>query len=262
MLMANQQSAELPQPGIRSLHDPSPLVAPHFAPVVVALPLIVLSIRSDQFDGTLLQSLTQRIGIVPGVRDYAPGFLPRPAFWARDTDFLERGFRKRNLCRRGTFQPNSQRKTLTVDQYHPLRSLAALGFTDCVAPFLAGAKLPSRNVSSHFSRPSASSAPSRARHASSQTSSSCHCFNRRQQVAGEGNSSGRKRHAAPVCRIHRMPSKQARFDAQGRPRLSFLRLGSGNNGPINSHCLSVTSFCRFFMTEVQPFSHLKHKYLL
>jgi hypothetical protein len=260
--MSDQQTAELTQPGVGPLHDPSPLVAPHFASVIVELPLVVLSIRSDQFDGPLLQPFPKRIRIVTSIGDHAPGLLPRPTFGARDADFLERSFRKRNFCRRGTFQPNSQRKTLTVDQYHPLRSLAALGFTDCVEPFLAGAKLPSRNVSSHLSRPSASSAPSRARHASSHTPSSCHCFNRCQQVAGEGNSSGRKRHAAPVCRIHRIPTKQARFDAHGRPRLSFLRRGSGNNGAINSHCSSVTSFCRFFMTKAQPFNRLIRKYLI
>ena len=97
------------------------------------------------------------------------------------------GFRKLNFCRRGTFQPNSQRKTLTVDQYHPLRALAPLGFTHSEAPFFAGAKLPSKKVSSHLSRPSSSSAPNSARQASSQTPSSSHCFSRRQQVAGEGN---------------------------------------------------------------------------
>jgi hypothetical protein len=36
----------------------------------------------------------------------------------------------------------------------------------------------------------------------SQTPSSSHCRNRRQQVEGEGNSSGKNRHAAPVWRIH------------------------------------------------------------
>ena len=259
--MANQKSAELTEPGIGSLHDPAPFVTPHLASIVIAPSLVVLPIRCNQLDGSLLQPLAQRIGVVPGVGDYAPRLLPRPALAAWDADFLERGFRKRNFCRRGAFQPNSQRKTLTVDQYHPLRSLAAFGFTDGVAPFLAGAKLPSRNVSSHLSRPSSSSAPSRARHASSHTPSSCHCFSRRQQVAGEGNSSGRNRHAAPVCRIHRIPSKQARFDAHGRPRLSFLRRNSGNNGAIKSHCSSVTSFCRFFMTEAQLNPRLKRKYL-
>src|SRR5208337_1993549 len=229
--MTNQKSAELTEPGIGSLHDPAPFVSSHFASVVIALPPVVLAIRRDQLDGPLLQSLTQRVGVVASVGDYACRFLPRPTLRPRDADFFKRGFRKRNFCRRGTFQPNSQRKTLTVDQYHPLRPLAALGFTDRIAPFLAGAKLPSRNVSSHFSKPSASNAPNRARH------------------------------AAPVCRIHRMPSKQARFDAHGRPRLSFLRRGSGNKGATNSHCSSVNSFCRFFITEAQQHNRLTRKYL-
>jgi len=43
---------------------------------------------------------------------------------------------------------------------------------------------------------------------------------RGQRVAGEGNSSRRNRHAAPVC-IHRMISKQAQFDAQGRAPVVF-----------------------------------------
>ncbi len=261
MLMTYKQSAELTKPGVGALHDPAASVAAHLTSVFIAPPLVVLAVGRNQLDGPLLQSLTQRVGVVASVGDYAFRFLPRPAFGARDADFLERGFRKRNFCRRGTFQPNSQRKTLTVNQYHPLRPLAALGFTDRIAPFLAGAKLPSRKVSSHFSNPSWSSAPNRARHASSHTPSSCHCFSRRQQVAGEGYSSGRNRHAAPVCRIHRIPSKQARFDAQGRPRLSFLRRGWGNNGSINSHCSSVTSFCRFFMTEAHQPTSLTRKYL-
>ncbi len=261
MLMTHKQSAELTKPGVGALHDPAASVAAHLASIFIAPPFVVLAVGRNQLDGPLLQSFTQRVGIVASVGDYAFRFLPRPALRPRDADFLKRGFRKRNFCRRGTFQPNSQRKTLTVDQYHPLRSLAALGFTDRIAPFFAGAKLPSRNVSSHFSKPSASNAPNKARHASSHTPSSCHCFSRRQQVAGEGYSSGRNRHAAPVCRIHRMPSKQARFDAHGRPRLSFLRRGSGNNGSINSHCSSVNSFCRFFITEAQQHNRLKRKYL-
>ena len=186
----------------------------------------------------------------------------RGTFYDITPDFGERGFRKRNFCRRGTFQPNSQRKTLTVDQYHPLRALAALGFTDGGAPFFAGAKLPSKKLSSHCSRPSASNPPSRARQASSQMASSCHCCSRRQQVEGEGNSSGRKRQAAPVCEIHRMPSKQARFGAGGRPRLSRRGLGLGSKGSINCHCSSLNSFCRFFMTEAHQLTYLTRKYLM
>jgi hypothetical protein len=157
--------------------------------------------------------------------------------------------------RRGTFQPNSQRNTFTVDQYHPLCTLATLGFSHCRAPFFAGAKLPSRNASSHFSKPFWSKLPSSFRQASSQTPFSSHCCSRRQQVEGEGNSSGRKRQAAPVCKIHKIPSKQARLGAGGRPRLP-LGLGAGSNGSTNNHCSSFNSFCRFFITEAQPLTCL------
>jgi len=259
--MTNQQSSELAQPGVGSFDDPTPLVASQFAPIFVAPLPIVLPVRCDQLDAALLQPLAQRVRIVGGVGNHPFRLLPRTTFGSRNRDFLERGLRKRNFVRSGTFQPNSQRKTLTVDQYHPLRPLAPLGFPDGRAPFFAGAKLPSRKVSSHFSRPSSSSAPSSVRQAFSQTPSSSHCLSRRQQVEGEGNSSGKNRHAAPVCRIHRMPSKQPRFDAQGRPLLSRRRRGGGSIGSTSSHCSSLSSFCLCFMTEAHQFTHLIRKYL-
>ena len=261
MLMPDQQASELTKPCVGSLHDPTANIAPQFTSILVAPFLVVLPVGRNQFNPSLLQALTQRVGVVAAVGDHALRLLPRTAFPAWDPDFGECGFRKRNFTGGGTFQPNSQRKTLTVDQYHPLRPLAPLGFTDREAPFFAGAKLPSKKVSSHFSRPSSSSAPSSVRHAFSQTPSSSHCLSRRQQVEGEGNSSGTNRHAAPVCRIHRMPSKQPRFDAQGRPRLSRRRLGRGSMGSTNSHCSSVNSFCRFFMTEAHQQTRLIRKCL-
>src|SRR5229473_961207 len=261
MLMTNQQSSELTEPGVGSFHNPAALITPQFAPVFVAPFLVVLAVGRNQFYASLLQALAERVGVVAAVGNHALGLLSRAAFRARHADCGERGFRKFNFTGGGTFQPNSQRKTLTVDQYHPLRPLAPLGFPDSGTPFFAGAKLPSRKVSSHFSRPSSSSAPSSARQAFSQTPSSSHCLSRRQQVEGEENSSGKNRHAAPVCRIHRMPSKHPRFDAQGRPRLSCLRLGGGSMGSTNSHCSSVNSFCRFFMTEAQQLTRLTRKYL-
>ena len=256
MLMTDQQAAKLTEPRIGSLYNPAALITPQFAPIFVTPPLIVLPVGRNQFNPALLQSLTQWVGVVAAVGDHTLGLLPRATFPAWDPDFGERGFRKRNFTGGGTFQPNSQRKTLTVDQYHPLRPLAPLGFTDREAPFFAGAKLPSKKVSSHFSRPSSSSAPSSARHAFSQTPSSSHCLSRRQQVEGEGNSSGKNRHAAPVCKIHRMHSKHARLDAQGRPRLSGRRRGGGSMGSTNSHCSPVNSFCRFFMTEAHQLTRL------
>lgn len=250
--MTNEQSAELSEPGVGALNDPTPLVASQFSAIFIPPFLVVLPVGCNQFDTSLLPSLPQRVGVVTAVCNHAFRLLPRSALGPRDADFGECGVRKRNFCRRGTFKPNSQRNTLTVSQYHPLRALATLGLANCFAPFFAGAKLPSRKASSHLNSPSASRVPSNVRHADSHTPRSSHCLNRRQQVEGEGYSSGKKRHAAPVCSTQRMPSKHSRLDDQGRPRLSRLRRGSGNNGPINFHCSSVNTFCRFFMTEAQP----------
>ncbi len=260
--MTNKQPAKLSQPSIGPLHDPAALVPPQLAPVFVPPMVVVLAIRDDQFDSATAQSLAQRIGIVTAIGNHPLRFLSRAALGSRDPDFGKRGFRKLNFTGGGTFQPNSQRKTFTVDQYHPLRALAPLGFPDGRAPFFAGAKLPSRKASSHFNSPSWSNAPSNTRQAFSHTPSSSHCLRRRQQVEGEGNSSGRNRHAAPVCRIHKMPSKQARLGDGGRPRRSALSRGGGSMAPTNSHCSSLNSFCRSFMTEAQPFTRLTHKYLM
>src|SRR5664280_3297911 len=140
MLMANQQPAELTKPSVGALDDPAAFVAAELPPVFVTLPPVALAVGCDQLDATLAKPFAQWVGIVPAVGDYALGPLPRTAFRLWDADFAERGFRKLNFCRRGTFQPNSQRKTLTVDQYHPLRALAPLGFTHGRAPLFRRCK--------------------------------------------------------------------------------------------------------------------------
>jgi hypothetical protein len=262
MFVTDQYAAELTEPGIGAFDLPASFVASQFPAILVFPFLVVLPIGCDQFNTPLFPSFAQRVGVVATVGDHSLRLLPRPPFALRDPDLVERGVRKRNFCRRGTFQPNSQRNTFTVSQYHPLCAFTTLGFADRIAPFLAAAKLPSRKASSHLRRPFSSNAPSNVRQALSQTPSSSHRFNRRQQVEGEGYSSGRKCHAAPVRSIHKMPSKQLRFGTGGRPRSSLRRFGAGNNGPINSHCSSVNSFCRFFMTEAQSLNCLKRKYLL
>jgi hypothetical protein len=259
--VTDQNAAKLTEPCVGALDLPASFVASQFPSVFMSLLPAVVAVGCDQFDTSPFPSLSQRIGIITPIGDHPVGLLSRPAFRSRDTDLVKRGVRKRNFCRRGTFQPNSQRNTFTVSQYHPLCAFATLGFADSIAPFLAGAKLPSMKASSHRSRPLASNAPSNVRQALSQTPCSSHPFNRRQHVDGEGYSSGRKRQAAPVCRIHKMPSRQLRFGAGGRPRPSLRRFGSGNSGPINSHCSSVNTFWRFFTTEDQQPNRLKRKYL-
>jgi len=135
MLVTNQQSAELPEPRIGSFHDPSALVAAELAANFIAPQFVVLPVRRDQLNASLLESLAQWIGVVAAVRYDAFRLLPRPSARPGYADFGDCGFRKIKFTGGGTFQPNSHRKSFTVDQYHPLRPLAPLGFADCGAPF-------------------------------------------------------------------------------------------------------------------------------
>jgi hypothetical protein len=129
----------------------------------------------------------------------------------------------------------SQRNTFAVDHHHPLRAFAPLGFANPEAPFLAGAKLPSKKLSLQSSRPPWSSSERKARQILSHTSCSSHCRNRRQQVLAAGYCLGKSRQRAPVLSTQRMPSSTARLSAQGRPRLRNF----GNSGSTRSHCFSL-----------------------
>jgi hypothetical protein len=134
----------------------------------------------------------------------------------------------------------SQRKTRAVDHHHPLRPLAPLGLADGGAPFFAGAKLPSKKDSLQFICCRSFSSPRKVRQIFSQTSCSSQSRSLRQQVEGEGNSSGKSCHRAPLRKIHKMPSSTLRSGAGGRPpRGRDGRLGS--NGRIFSHWASVNS---------------------
>jgi len=185
--------------------------------VLVLSLLVVLAVRNDEVDASLLEPLAQRIGVVGALGDRAFRLYSRPTFGARNLDFGERGFRKRNFSRRATFEPNSQRKTAAVDQYHPLGALATLGFTDCRAPPFSPERScrpgTSAPISAILRRPGLQAAPAtrQARHpALPHVSSAAPGRGRGILVRQKPPSRARLQH-------HRIPSKQAWFDAQGWP---------------------------------------------
>jgi len=131
-------------------------------------------------------------------------------------DRRERRFREPDLRRGCRVKVVSQRKTRAVDHHHPLRPLAPLGFPDSTAPFLAGAKLPSRNDSLHFRCWRWFKSLSNARQMFSQMPCSSQSRSRRQHVEGCGYFPGRSCPRAPLRRIHKMPSSALRSGARGR----------------------------------------------
>jgi len=241
-VVTHHQSAEVADPGEGAFHDPPPLVAPQSPTVLRRRFTSILAMRSDQFRAATRQSLAQRIAVVAAVADDARQLLPRTtgSMPSPYPDRRQRRLDEFDLRGGSRVKVVSQRKTLAVDHHHPLRPLAPLGLADRRAPFLAGAKLPSRKDSLHFICCRSFNSPRKARQISSQTSCSSQSRSLRQQVEGEGNSSGKSCQRAPLRRIHKMPSSTWRSWAGGRPpRGRGGRLGS--KGRIFSHWASVSN---------------------
>jgi len=241
-VVAHHQAAEVAAPGERAFHGPSSPVTPQRPTVLRWRLATILAMRGDQLDAAPGQSLPQRVTVVAAVGDEAGWLLPGMAGPVSPpyADRRERGLREPDLRRGSRVKVVSQRKTRAVDHHHPLRPLAPLGFADASAPFFAGAKLPSRNASLQFSCWRSFNSPRNARQITSQISCSSQSRNRRQQVVGDGNSSGKSCQRAPLRSIHKMPSSTLRSSARGRPPRG--RRGRwGSKGRIFSHWASVNS---------------------
>jgi hypothetical protein len=238
-VVTHRQTAEKTEPCVGPLNFPAPTIATQLPTVLIRSVLLIPSVGCNQFNAEPFQSPSQRITVVSLVRYDSWRTLARPSPWSRNFDLVERGFCQRRFVLGCSFQENSDRNTLAINHNHPLRALAPLGFSHGQAPFFAGAKLPSINVSSHCSSPRRSKSPSRVRQISSKTPSSSHCCKRRQQVTPLGYVLGISRQGAPLRKTHKIPSKQARLSAQGRPRPSRRRLRLGKSGSTFFHCWSV-----------------------
>jgi len=199
------------------------------------------AIRYDQFRSPTQQASPQSIGIIPTVGNHSLQPLPRTS--ASGTGYShprQRAFREPKLGDLRGRKLRSDRYALAVDHHHALRTFPATGLAHGRAPFFAITKVASRKASSQSRSLRSSRRASSACQARNHTPSSSHRRRRRQQVEPSGNWAGRSRHRAPTRRTQRMPSKQLRFDAHGRPRPSRRRLGSGNKSSICFHCWSLS----------------------
>ena len=242
--VSDHKSSKVAEPCESSFDDPSSAIPAKTAPVLGFRLHAVDLMRRDKLNSTFFKARSQRVAVCPFVVDQPVGFSARrPTIRPGHRNLIQCCFNEREFRGGRRAKVVSQRNTFAVDHHHPLRALSPAGFADCVAPFFAEAKLPSMKHSLHFNWPRSSSWERYARQIFSQIPSSSQSFNRRQQVDGLGNSSGKSFQCAPVRRIHNMPSKTRRLSAQGRP--PFFDLGSsGRKGAILSHISSLKIFSR------------------
>lgn len=242
VLVPDHEAAVVPQPREEPFDLPAPAVATQRTTVLGGGLHAIPAVGADELDPSLRQAGAQRIAVVAAIGDQARGLLARPAAaGARDGNRVERLVDERDFRRGGRGQGASQRKTRAVCHHHPLRAFPPLGRADGEPPFFAGAKLPSMNASLQCNRWRPSSSARNARQSLSQVPSSSQRRRRRQQVAGLGYAVGSAFQWAPVRSTQRIPSKQARSPAQGRPRPSWRRGKAGKWGAIFAHWASVTN---------------------
>ena len=113
--MANQQPAKGAEPGNGSFDDPPMTITPQAAAVLVPTMQIIVPIGTGQDNAARGEPFTKRIAVVGAVGDEMGGMasVGRHARLQRRVD--EGDFRGR----RGG-DGDSQRNTLTLDQYHAL----------------------------------------------------------------------------------------------------------------------------------------------
>lgn len=235
--ITHHQTTIVLKPGIGAFDDPTVLVASQFTTVLMRRYAVVASGWNDGFNTSLHQLLACRVAVVGAVGDQAL----RLALQLGLVQFLQSRFQQGYFRRGRRVHVNSERSTLAIGQYHELCSLATLGFTDRVAPFLATTNVPSTKHSFQRIMPCSSNWVRKARHKLSKVSSAAHSVSRRCTVLGLPYCSGNSLQGAPVHKIHKIPSKHRRLSARGRPPLAPTGF-SGRCGSIAVHCFVVNCF--------------------
>jgi len=240
VIVAHDQTSVVAQPSKGAFDLPTLAVTPQFPAIVERGFLASSAMRHNQHDVPLQQTPAQAVAVVTTIGNHPQGAVAWSPATLWDRNPSQGALGQGHFRRAGARQLTSQRYTLAVDHHHPLRTFAAFGFADAVAPFLAGAKLPSRNVSSQSSLPRSSSSERKARQRRSQMSCSSQRRRRFQHtLALTPNSLGRSRQRAPLRKTQRMPSKILRSSLGGRPR--GLRGVLGRSRSIRFHCGSVNN---------------------
>jgi hypothetical protein len=259
ILVSDDQSSVIADPRESTLdYISSPVAIPESVVLPVDVP-VILPMRRKKVCAPFPETFSMGIAIIGLVSDHSLGSCSWSArSLLGNPDVCHDSLKERDLSRRGRRGMASQRNTLAIDHHQVLCSLASLGLSDRRAPFFAGTKVASTNDSSQSRIPSSSNSERNARHISLSTPASSQSLRRRQHVDGWGYWSGRSFHRAPVLSIQRIPSKQARSSAGGRPPLGF-RGRTGINGLIFSHCSSVNVGSRTLIGS-PPISVIREKY--
>ena len=113
--MANQQATIGAEPRDGAFNDPTMAIRPQPAVVFVETVDVVGAVRTGEHNAPAGELLAERVAVVAAIADQVLGV---PA--VRRYTGCERGVDERDFRRRRRGNGDSQRNTLTLDQYHAL----------------------------------------------------------------------------------------------------------------------------------------------
>lgn len=142
---SRDQSAVVLHPGKDALDLPAAAIATQRT-AVLSLSLAIDAVGRDHLDAVFAHLPVQRVRDVGLVADQSRGQLVEKASG-------QNSFHKLALGWRSAFDSDGERKTVARGDSDDLGALAALGWTDRKAPFLALAKVASTNASSRRNLP-------------------------------------------------------------------------------------------------------------
>lgn len=236
-------------PREQALDLPSTAVTPECAPILRSGPHAVLPVRGDQLNSVGCQLLIERITVV--------GTIPHNSLGSSHGDgFSELRLDMGDFMWRSRSRVHGEWKTRSVCNNHELLTFAPLSLSNFGAPFFATVKVPSRKHSVRSIPPRASRSLASASSILRSTPAFTHRLNRRKQVDGDGNLSGRSAQAAPVRSTQSTPFMTARSSCtSGRPRLSVRTRDGGISGERMAHCSSVSRSYLLMRRKLTFFRH-------
>lgn len=245
----SQGSLVLVHPGEQALDFPSAPIAPERSSILCCRADAILPVRGDQLDALGCQLLIERITVV--------GTIPHNSSGSSHGDGLsERCLDKGDFMWRSRSRVHGEWKTRSVCNNHELRTFAPLGLSNFGAPFFATVKVPSMKHSVRSIPPRSSRSLASASSILRNTPAFTHRLNRRKQVDGDGNLSGRSAQAAPVRSTQSTPSMTALSSCtSGRPRPSIRTGDGGISGERMAHCSSVSRSCLLMRRKLTFFRH-------
>ncbi len=234
IFVTNNKTTEVVEPRKNAFDLPPTAVSTEFSPVL-RLRQAIAAIGRNQVNAAFLKKTSvESIAVVRFVADEPLRQILRPCS-------IESLFNQRYFVRRSVGNAGGDRNTMAVCDRHDLASLAAFGFADRVAPFLAPEKEPSIKASVKSILPRCSKSSANAARIWAKTPIWVHCWNRRWQVWYGGYLSGRSFQGAPVRKTHKMPLSTSRGSRGGRPRPPGFRCIGGTSGSMRRHCSLVRS---------------------